>query len=451
MPEPYHSWSIIVNRIFYSPQEAGVGDVIPFYSNGEFRLFYLHNWRGPVTPEREQGWYLLGTQDFVKYQEYGPCKIPGGTGSVLEVGGVFHLFYCVFPEGQQIVSHATSSDLLHWEKHPDEDFGPDLEYYAAEDWRDPFVFWNDEAAEYWMLLSARTRSPYSRGGCVGLCISHDLIHWQARPPLYAPDLYRSALECPDLFRIGDWWYLLYSTYTDRFVTHYRMSRSARGPWSAPAEGTFDGRAFYAAKTGSNGKQRFLFGWNPSRTENMFNWNPPGYSGKDFNTWDWGGHLIVHEVIQAPDGTLQVRLPTLIAAHFQQQHPVDLRPALGKWRQVEDRYTASSPVGFACAVGGRLPSSCLVSARFQFKPETRRLGFILRASTDLGQGYHVTFEPDRNRVVFTSNVFPDEHGGKIPPFQVELERPLTLLPDQVYSVKLVIDRTVCENISTTRLP
>ena len=432
-----------MNHIFYGPQDAGVGDVIPFFVQGEFKLFYLHNRRVRGSTEQEPGWYLLGTQDFVQYQEYGSCKIPGGTGAVLDVDGVFHLFYCIFPQGRQIVCHATSSDLLHWEKHPEEDFGPDPEYYAPEDWRDPFVFWNETAGEYWMLLAARTRSPYGRGGCVGLCVSQDLKQWLGRPPLYAPNLYRSAAECPDLFRMGDWWYLVYSTYTDRFVTHYRMSRSAHGPWIAPPEATFDGRAFYAAKTWSDGRQRFLFGWNPTRTENMFNWNPPGYSGKDFNTWDWGGHLVVHEIVQAMDGTLHVRLPDRIAAQFQQEQPLVFRPALGDWRQVNNGYTGVSPHGFACAMGGLLPQCCLVSGRFQFKSGTRRFGILLRATETLEQGYHVQFAPDRNRVVFKSDVFPDEHGGKILPYEVELERPMVLQPNQVYTLKLVIDDTICE--------
>ncbi len=432
-----------MNQIYYCPQDAAVGDVIPFYANGEFKLFYLHNWRVPNASEREHGWYLLGTQDFVHYQEYGPCKIPGGTGSVIEVDGVYHLFYCIFPEGRQIVCHATSSDLLHWKKHPEEDFGPDPEYYAPQDWRDPFVFWNEAAGEYWMLLASRTRSSHSRGGCVGLCVSRDLKQWQARPPIYAPNLYLSAPECPDLFRIGDWWYLVYSTYTDRFVTQYRMSRSVDGPWVAPTEAALDGRAFYAAKTGSDGEKRFLFGWNPTRTENLFEWNPPGYAGKDFNTWDWGGHLVVHEIVQATDGTLQVRLPDRVAAQFQHEQPIRLRPILGDWSQVEDGYKIVSLYSFACATGGSLPTCCLVSARFQFKPDTRRLGMIVRATEQLDKGYQIQFEPDRSRVVFKSNVFPDEHGGKILPYEVELERPLALQPNQDYSLKLVIDQTICE--------
>ena len=418
-----------------------VGDVIPYYANGGFRIFFLQIWRVPDPPE--MGWYSVGTKDFLHFKEYGPCQIPGGTGSVLEAGGLYHMYYCVFPEGHQVICHATSTDLLHWQKQPEDDFGPAPEYYQASDWRDPFVFWNEEEGEYWMLVAARDHSKYNRSGCVGLCVSHDLKTWQDRPSLYAPDLYTSALECADLFRMGDWWYLVYSTYTDRFATHYRMSRSSCGPWLAPVEDTFDGRAFYAAKTASDGMRRYVFGWNPTRTENHFNWNPPGYAGKDYNTWDWGGHLVIHEIVQSTDGTLQVRLPEAVSSAFQQELPVILQPELGAWQVENSSVAVSSPYGFACATAGNLPDPCLLSFHFCFKPGTRRLGMILRASEKLDQGYTIQIEPDRNRVVYKSFVFPDEHGGKILPYEVELERPLTLIPDQDYSVKLVLEGSLCE--------
>ena len=31
-------------QLFYTPDHARVGDVIPYYENGEFQLFYLKNW-----------------------------------------------------------------------------------------------------------------------------------------------------------------------------------------------------------------------------------------------------------------------------------------------------------------------------------------------------------------------------------------------------------------------
>jgi hypothetical protein len=66
-------------------------------------------------------------------------------------------------------------------------------------------------------------------------------------PFWSPGLYYTH-ECPDLFKMGDWWYLVYSTFTERSVTHYRMSRSLHGPWQAPENDTFDGRAYYATKS-----------------------------------------------------------------------------------------------------------------------------------------------------------------------------------------------------------
>ena len=60
---------------------------------------------------------------------------------------------------------------------------------------------------------------------------------------------------------------------------------------APENDTFDNRAFYAAKTASDGRRRFVFGWNPTRAES-----------RDFQPWHWGGNLVVHEVVQEADGT-----------------------------------------------------------------------------------------------------------------------------------------------------
>ncbi len=39
--------------------------------------------------------------------------------------------------------HATSRDLVTWEKHPEDDFEADPAVYDPSDWRDPFVFWNE--------------------------------------------------------------------------------------------------------------------------------------------------------------------------------------------------------------------------------------------------------------------------------------------------------------------
>ena len=136
--------------------------------------------------------------------------------------------------------------------------------------------------------------------------------------MWAPDLYFTH-ECPDLFQIGDDWCLVYSTFTERTVTHHRRSRSQDGPWRAPADDAFDSRAFYAAKSATDGRRRFIFGWLPSRTEE-----------RDDGAWQWGGNLVVHEILDVA-GAFIVRPPETVVDRF--SNPVDLtvEPVIGRGR------------------------------------------------------------------------------------------------------------------------
>ena len=105
------------------------------------------------------------------------------------------------------------------------------------------------------------------------------------------------MECPELFQMGDYWYLVFSTFSDKFTTHYRIGKTPNGPWIIPEDDVFDTRADYAIKTASDGKRRFVFGWIASK-----------YGDCDFGPWEWGGTMVFHELIQNPaDGTLQVKV------------------------------------------------------------------------------------------------------------------------------------------------
>ena len=86
-------------------------------------------------------------------------------------------------------------------------------------------------------------------------------------------------EMPDLFRIGDFWYLLTTEYSDKSKTVYRVSKTLDGPWIAPLDDAFDGSAYYAARSCSDGNKRYLFGWVPTK-ENQ----------NDLAEWQWGVRL-----------------------------------------------------------------------------------------------------------------------------------------------------------------
>ena len=106
-----------------------------------------------------------------------------------------------------------------------------LQCVPAADLLSIFLGWNEESQQYWMLLAARLRrGPNRQRGCTALCASKDLKSWEVRDPLWAPDLYVTH-ECPDLFRMGEWWYLIFSEFSDAQLTRYRMSRThTKGDW-----------------------------------------------------------------------------------------------------------------------------------------------------------------------------------------------------------------------------
>ena len=102
-------------------------------------------------------------------------------------------------------------------------------------------------------------------GCVALATSADLVDWEIKKPLYNPYLY-DTLECLDLFKMNNNWYMIFSTYTRWWENRYVISSSQDGPFRSFKDEILDNRSYYAAKTVSNGKRRFLVGWAARRKD-----------------------------------------------------------------------------------------------------------------------------------------------------------------------------------------
>lgn len=431
--------------LFYTPTHAKTGDVIPFYDarTQRFENFYLKNWN-PDAPKDQivYGWHRITTTDNRVYTET-PIHIHGGTGSVLDVDGAYHLFYCTFDHAPEVqwVRHAVSRDLQHWETLEEDTFGADGEMYRITDWRDPFVFWNEDEQCWWMLLAARENTALERSGCVALCTSDDLKSWKIEKPIYAPKAHQGAYECPDLFRMGDWYYLVFSTYTDGFATVYRMSRSLRGPWIRPAVDTFDGRAFYAAKTGFDGRNRYIYGWNPTKGENNWGFDPGTDFGRDYKTWNWGGSIIVHKIHQHADGTLGVEPVESIANAFLQETPISLRPLSGDWEIGPQGAACHAANGYAATIGDRIPRQCCIKLQCSYQGEPTSFGVALQVDEAFAQGYYLMFEPRYQRIQFRTGLRMYEQGGQMFPYAVEMERPLKLEPGKTYDLELYIQDTI----------
>jgi beta-fructofuranosidase len=275
-----------------------------------------------------------------------------------------------------------------------------------------------------------------------LCVSKDLRDWQYKDPFYAPCIDVGAHECPDIFRIGDWWYHVYSTYTGFYATVYRMSRSLEGPWIIPETETLDCRAFYAGKTASDGKNRYLFGWTPSREASYYqDWNPRNYSGNDYNVFDWGGSLVVHELVQHADGTLGTKIPETIEKHFNFDEDIEMTPVLGDW-QFQETAASCNSEGFAALLMGLMPSTCMVSLKIKFDTNMRRCGIILRADDNLDKAYYISLDAQLDRLVFSSYKMQTDQGWRYIPYMTELERPLKLEPGKSYTIKVLVEDSIC---------
>lgn len=341
----------------------------------------------------------------MRFEDHGTVIPRGGkddrdlyvyTGSCFRWQGRYVIFYTGhnphrraqgLPE--QVILRAFSKDLIQWEKDPDfclEAPG----WLEPHDFRDPFVYFDAREGRCAMLITARVRSdaPVNTRGVTMVAYSDDLEHWELSPkPFFAPEAY-FAHECSDLFKMGDWWYLVFSEFTDRFVTTYRMSRSPHGPWSTPRVNTFDGHAFYAAKSASNGTSRFLFGWNPIKD-----------GEQDLSLWQWGGNIIVHELIQQPDGTLRVICPDSVRKYY--DVPLEREDGMrtGSVRETERGFHVGNPFGRSIKMLGELPKRCRIEMDLIPRNETGDYGILLRADWKENRYYTVRFEPSFRRLAF----------------------------------------------------
>jgi len=204
-----------------------------------------------------------------------------------------------------------------------------------------------------------------------------------------------------------------------------MSRSLAGPWITPENDTFDSRAYYAAKTFSDGKKRYIFGWNPTKGDS-----------KDEGGWQWGGNLVLHEVIQEPDGSLSVKIPDTVDRVFKKRLDYCFENKIGNWKAECNRMIVNAVDSYACAIAGDMPNLCKIESNIAFEKNTRSCGLILRAGDDMDSGYYIRLEPGRNRMVF--DLWP-RYGDF--PFVAGLERPIELIPGQKYNIKVIIDETI----------
>ena len=426
-------------KLFYEPNNAYFGDCMPFYHDDTFYVFHQRDARNP-RPFEPFEWSLATTKDFVHYEDKGVAIPKEGddspeqyifAGSVFEGNHKFHAIYTAYnrdfaAQGKdaQVLMSAESDDLLNWKK-TGKFVLPAPEGYDGNDWRDPFILWEEESQQYIMILGARKlKGKQMRTGRTVWFTSKDLSEWHFEGDFWAPETF-TMHEMPDLFKMGDWWYLITTEYSHASTQVYRMAKSLEGPWIAPDDDAFDGRAYYAGRTFMLNNQRILFGWVPTRaneTDSANLWYRPEADKEDFI---WAGTFVAHELYQRKDGTLGCRIPDTVWNAFKDEKKLDdVKLEKESGRALQHVVTKTG--------------DCYrYEADVTFTEGTRGFSVGVRAQEADDEFYSFTFECLKDRVIFEKSPnwpWPQMNN-------MGLERLIRLVPGKKYHVQIIVDDTI----------
>lgn len=421
-----------MHKLYYQPSGFWFGDCMPFGKGDEFYLFHQRDTRKPGPFGEPFGWDLATTKDFVHYEDKG-VAIPRGrddeqdqfifAGSVFEdKEHLYHAFYTGYNreylkqpgKASQVLMHAISNDLLHWTKTQEALTFTPQPGYDKDDWRDPFVVYEEDKDRYRLILGGRKINGKKLiNGCTVQFFSKDLRNWEFGGQFYAPELY-TMHEMPDLFKMGDWWYHIITEYSDKSKMVYRMAKSIEGPWLTPYDDALDGRAYYAGRTFCLNGERVVFGWVPTKQD-----------CNDANNFEWAGTFMPHRVVQRADGTLGA-LPV---------------------KGILDAFVQPKEIGaFALAGDGRTEEKEIASqtgdifkfeADFKFENGTKDARIDFYRNSDTGEAYSFRLLFAENRIVFER--IPNQ-----PWFQcmnIGLERPIKFESGEKYHITLIVDDTI----------
>lgn len=249
-------------KYHFEPQKGWMNDPNGLvYFKGKYHSFFQHN---PYSTNWDKmHWGHAVSSDLLHWEELPIALYPdkkyesdGGcfSGSAIVKNDRLYLFYTSVAE-KQTQSVAFSDDGVHFTKYDNNPVIREnpLGYY---DFRDPKVTEIDD--QYYMV----TGSGSKESGQVLLFKSENLLDWEYTGILFEGKEYAPCIECPDFFRLGDKYILMFSKMgeTSR-TTHFIIGDFENGKLINTVICRPEwGRDFYAPQTMFDGERRILIGW-----------------------------------------------------------------------------------------------------------------------------------------------------------------------------------------------
>lgn len=436
-----------------------IGDVMPYYdtASNSFYVYYLKDIWNDATNKRHP-WYGFRTTDFYSYSELSAGEILScssnsctqnfalGTGNIIKGGNTYYAFYtghnpnypssCVSKkEGIMLATSTSLNSNFTYNVSFSTIYPPVGQGYDEnENFRDPYVFWDSASSTYIMLVSARKNVGGTWKGVLAKYTSANLTGWT-----YAGVLYDGSsqnffmMETPEIFKMGSNYYLIFSDINSKYV-YYRKSSSLNGPWNLPTgSDRLDGNGFYAAKTASNGTDRYIFGWT-----NILS----GHT--DSGSWAWGGNLAVHKIYQKANGDLAVAIPHTLKSRMEAANHTPVQSS--QWGSVTAlgggglSYQLSSPANFDVTNIIYDPINLArykISATVSYSTCSKDFGFMIGACDGYENFYSLRFVPSQNRFSLDKT----NRSSLTTTTVAYNDVPYTFLPNTAYDIQIIIENSM----------
>ncbi len=441
---------------YYKPSVGYVGDPMPFYDPkaGDFKILYLQEFRPNQAGTYHPIWGL-STTDGASYTPLGeliPCgglqeqDAALGTGSTVynDADGMYYTFYTgnkyqpTADECGEAVMMATSPDFKTWTKSRTfllrgSDYG-----YSRNDFRDPFVFKGDDGK--WHMIVSTTAN---NKGTLADFVSDDLKSWTSNGQ-FMNMMWDRFYECPDIFKMGDWWYLIYSEKhaAVRRVQYFKgktleelkaCTANDAGRWPDSHEGFLDSRGFYAGKTASDGTNRYIWGWCPTRSGKN-NTAVGAYPAEP----EWAGNLVMHRLIQHSDGTLTLGEVQGISNKYNKVQTFKAESlSEGASAQSDNSFQLT---GNANVLFNRLGTCNRISFTVKTSGNTDKFGISLVRGSDSKKYYSLVVNPESDN---TRKVNFEEEGAEGAGFIGGIDGYVFNRPaDNTYHITIYTDNSVC---------
>ena len=197
-----------------------------------------------------------------------------------------------------------------------------------DNFRDPKV--TKIGDTYYMVVGSGDRE----WGQLLLFSSSDLLHWEYETVLFGGKEYADCIECPDFFRLGDKYVLMFSKIKEKFKATYFVvgdfveNKLVNYTIQNPERG-YD---FYAPQTFEADGRRIMIGW-------MYHWGKVARPGAAF-----AGALSIPRELSLENGRI-LNYPVREAQHLMDKcsdyviwkgDTLDLRDGLRRWLTVRSK-------------------------------------------------------------------------------------------------------------------